>query len=202
MRVVNLGGSDFAEKQCGFSDTRVWFFVAMARGALAVHTFVDGASFPGENQVGAGMCIDQLPIMLKRMFGDFSKKPHVIFSDRGPGFYHRRWGTITSDYDAACHRHGFTPWAGSNAKRGRHSQPPDIADVPLYEAAISILRQHLGKSNAQIREPWKETPAAFARRLSHLVEKINVMCNLSGLCEEFPDRLKQVVLRGGDRLPK
>ena len=67
----------------------------------------------GLREVGA---VDQLPIMLKRMLGDFAKKPHVEFSDRGPGFYHRRWGTITSDYDAACHRHGFTPWAGSNAK--------------------------------------------------------------------------------------
>ena len=87
-------------------------------------------------------------------------------------------------------------------KCGSHAQPPDIADVLLHETAIPILRQYLTKSHAHIREPWKETPAAFARRLSHLVEKINVLCDLSGLCEEFPDRSMQVVLRGCDRLPK
>ena len=64
-------------------------------------------------------------------------KPKTIFSDRGPGCYHRRHGSITSEYDAACHRHGFKLWAGANAKTGLRAQSPDVGDVLLHETATS-----------------------------------------------------------------
>ena len=198
----HLGGSSTAEKQCSSGDTRVWFFVAMARGVFGVHAFSDIDTFPGENQIGAGMCIDRLPGMLDKMLGKDSSKPRTLFSDRGPGFYHRRWGVITSEYDAACQRHGFKPWAGAQAKIGPHAQPPDIADVLLHETAISTLRLRIAKSNATLREPWSETPLEFKARMGELVKAMNETCDFAKLCKGFPERLQALVERQGDRLPK
>ena len=43
---------------------------------------------------GCGMrrCIERLPRMLNQMLGTNMPKPRTIFSDRGPGLYHRRYG--------------------------------------------------------------------------------------------------------------
>ena len=48
----------------------MWFFVAITRDVFGVHVFVDVDTFPGENQIGAGMCIERLPSMLDEMLGN------------------------------------------------------------------------------------------------------------------------------------
>ena len=69
--------------------------------------------------------------------------PRTISTDRGPGFYHRAQGTVTSDFAEACQRLGCKLWAGLDSKRGDHAQPPDIADVLLHAAAVSWIRPRL-----------------------------------------------------------
>ena len=81
------------------------------------------------------------------MLGSGAKLPRTLFFDRGPGFYHRSWGTITGDYESACRSVGFTPWAGSNSKEGPRAQPPDIGDVLLHETAVSWLRREEEKKD-------------------------------------------------------
>ena len=142
-----------------------------------------------------------LPRLLTKMFGSTARKPRTLFTDRGPGFYHRRWGTITGDYESACREHGFKLWAGSNSKNGPHAQPPDVADVVLHETAISWLRREEAESRPVA--PWNETPEELEKRLQQAVARINKDFNVRGLCMEFPDRLHDLANKTyGDRLPK
>ena len=114
---ANLGGSATADKQCGFGSTRVYFGVALTRGVLGIVVFTNVGEFPGETPEGARLLVARLPRLLTKMLGCTARKPRTLFTDRGPGFYHRRWGTITGDYDSACREHGFKLWAGSNSKK-------------------------------------------------------------------------------------
>ena len=173
---VNLGGSVTADKQCGYGSTRVYFGVVLSRGALGVVVFTDVEHFPGETPEGARILVERLPSVLDRMLGRAAKQPHILFTDRGPGFYHRRWGTITGDYETACRSAGFTPWAGSNCKEGPRAPPPDIGDVLLHETAISWLRRE--EESARPRKPWEETPRMLGKRIQTAVNKINKEVNV------------------------
>ena len=197
----NVGGSLTADKQCGFGDTRVFFGVVLTRGLLGVVVFSETGMFPGESPEGARLLVNELPALLNRMLGERTKKPRTIFTDRGPGFYHRRWGTITGDYESALRMHGFKAWAGTNALHGSRAQPRDIGDVLLHETAISWLRRREEKTRP--RKPWLETPMDFAQRLEDVTRGINEDCKVKELCLEFPRRLEQLVHEThGDRLPK
>ena len=109
---ANLGDSSTADKQCNFGDTRVFFGAVLTRGVFGVVVFTEKDEFPGETPEGAGILVRRLPALLDRMLGRSAKKPCMIFTDRGPGFFHRRWGTITSDYEVALREH-------KSSRRGR-----------------------------------------------------------------------------------
>ncbi len=197
----NLGGSSTADKQCSYGDTRVFFFVALTRGVFGVKVFTKDGEFPGETPQGARLLVNNLPGLLRKMLGPQAKMPRTIFSDRGPGFYHRKWGTITGDYESACRSENFKPWAGSNSKAGPRAQPPDIGDVLLHETAIAWLRRQEEKSRPTA--PWQETTKELERRLQKAVKHINATHDVRGLCMEFNQRLSDLVHKTmGDRLPK
>ena len=202
-RSYNFGGSGVAEKQRSYGDTRVWFGVVLTRGVLGVHVFTttDGPEgFPGECPEGARLFVGRLPALLSRMLGPAAKKPRVVFSDRGPGFYHRTTGSITGEYEVACREHGFKPWCGPNARKGPRAQPPDIPDVLLHETAISHLRARVFKSTPA--KPWEETPRELETRLEAAAAHANAEYRLADLCREFPHRLERLVREThGDRLP-
>ena len=197
---INLGGSVTADKQCGYGSTRVYFGVVLSRGVLGVAVFTDVAQFPGETPEGARLLVERLPGLLDEMLGCSSKKPHTLFTDRGPGFYHRRWGTITGDYESACREHGFKPWAGANSKRGPRAQPPDVADFLLHETTVSWLRR-LEERTRPVR-PWEETPGELELRLQQAARWVNENYDVRGLCMGVPDRLRALGEALGDRLPK
>ena len=196
----NMGGTLMAAKQCSYGDTRVYFYVVMTRGQINVHTFTDVGNFPGETQDGAAKCVNQLPQMLTSMLGPTTRKPRMLFTDRGPGFYHRGQGVVTGDYDLARRQHGYGLWAGTNATSGPHAQPPDIADVLLHETAISWFRARIDKSAAMLKTPWEETPKQLAKRFRAAVRDVNATCDVEGLCSSFPKRLAALVKAKGDRL--
>ena len=179
----------------------MFFFVALTRGVFGLKVFLPKAAFPGETPVGARMMVRGLPALLRKMLGPAARLPRTVFSDRGPGFYHRRWGTITGAYESACRATGFTPWAGVNSKEGPRAQPPDIGDVLLHETAVAWFRREEEKTRPQ--RPWTETPEMLEKRIQAAVTKINNVFDVHGLCMEFPDRLKSLVYdTQGDRLPK
>ena len=150
---------------------------------------------------GARILVERLPAVLDKMLGRSAKKPHTIFTDRGPGFYHRRWGTITGDYESACREHGFKPWAGTNSKKGPRAQPPDLADVLLHETAVSWLRRQ--EEQTRPARPWLESPHELEERLQQAADWVNKEFDVRGLCMRLPDRLHALVNETkGDRLPK
>ena len=150
---------------------------------------------------GTRLLAMRLPDTLNRMLGKSVRKPRTSFTDRGPGFYHRRWGTTTGDYESACRELGFKAWAGSNSKYGPRSQPPDLADVLLHETAVSWLRRQ--EEQTRPTKPWEESPQDLAVHLQQGVNRINRSFDVRGLCMELPRRLELLVgTTFGDRLPK
>jgi hypothetical protein len=197
----NLGGSKTAEKQCGSADTRVYYGVVLTRGVVGVIVFLPRANFPGECPEGARMLVARLPALLNKMLGKDTPKPRTLLTDRGPGFYHRRWGTITGDYESACRAHSFRQWAGTNAKQGAHAQPPDLADMLLHETAVPWIVKYLDKTTP--RSPWDETCESLAARIRAAAAHANANYQVKKLCLEFPQRLHDLVHKHhGDRLPK
>ena len=147
------------------------------------------------------MLVGRLPALLNEMLGRSARKPRTIFTDRGPGFYHRRWEAITGDYESACREHGFKSSQGSNSKKGPHAQPGDIGDVLLHETAISWMRRR--EEATRPTKPWEETPHDVAARLQAAVCHVNEQFEARALCKEFPKRLHDLVnTTRGDRLPK
>ena len=75
-------------REAGFvrqrGDTRLWWFIVVARGKVHFEFMPDGWE-----QTGAGIAafIVRLPAILRRMLGPHARLPRVVFSDRGPGFY-------------------------------------------------------------------------------------------------------------------
>ena len=150
---------------------------------------------------GARLLVAALPALLTKMLGATDRHPRTIFSDRGPGFFHKRWGTITGDYEHACREHGFKTWCGTNSKEGPRAQPPDIGDVLLHETSVSWLRR--AEERCRPKVPWQETRKQFAARFQRCVKDINKDYDVLGLCKELPERLQMLVKETqGDRLPK
>ena len=93
--------------------------------------------------------------------------------------------------------------AGSNALKGPHAQPADIADVLPHETATSWLRAGLVASGADLAQTWLETPKEFAARMQRDIRAINRECDVAGLCHQFPQRLQDLAFNSnGDRLRK
>ena len=94
---MNMGGSATAETQASYGDTRVYYGVVLCRGVLGATVFTDVGDFPGETPLGIRYFIERLPALLQTMLGCDTPKPRTIFSDRGPGFYHKCTGYITGE---------------------------------------------------------------------------------------------------------
>ena len=106
--------------------------------------------------------VEELPKILRKMLGAAGAPyPSVVFTDRGPGFYHPSSGTICPAYFAALQHHGFTPWAGEHAKW----QPPDIPDVLLHETAVGWVRKFMKQHPVKLG-------SNMARNISNLGEKL------------------------------
>ena len=84
---------------------------------------------------------------------------------------------------------------GDNAR----SQPGSLQDVLLHETAVSWLRKRLERSTPT--KCWEETREAYGRRLKRCCEEVNKECDVTGLCRDFPKRMKLVSDKDGDRLP-
>ena len=172
--------------------------MALTRGVLGIKVFSKQGVFPGETPEGAGLLVSHLPALLKRMLGSGARLPRTMFSDRGPGFFHRKWGTITGDYESACRECGFKPWAGTNSKKG-----PAISLVRL--AMCSSTRQRFPGCAERKRRP------ALAHRGGRHRWSWNIACSqLFGTSTKnlmfaasrcnFPGRLRTLVVTDGDQL--
>ncbi len=136
------------------------------------HAFAD-KEYHSETQELAADAVEQISRMLSKAFPGC--RPRTLFTDRGPGFYHSRWGTVTADYSAAVTNAGLDLWAGSSAARrsraaGRHRRRvasrgcEQLAAHPLGQSCRSRA-QAVGGDAGRLREALG---AVRPRRERHL----------------------------------
>jgi hypothetical protein len=188
----NLRSSPYVNKTLQWGDRRIWWYIFLTQGKVHVEVLPDGWSqWNGQADVVA-----MLPRILKKMLGRDATHPDVIFTDRGPGYYHPSSGTINSEYLAALTEHGFTPWAGEHSKW----QPPDLADVLLHETAVSWVRKYLKQHPVKLAKNMEENVNRVGAVLQDACSHINAFYEVGDLCNSLPDRLKLVVDGEGERL--
>ena len=76
-----------------------------------------------------------------------------------------------------------------------HSEPL----VLLYKRASTLIE---AARLTQTTPPqcWLETREEYTTRIKGVVEDINRNLDVAGLCNDFPERLQQLIDSGGDRL--
>ena len=140
--------------------------------------------------------VARLPGVLTRLLGPEASWPRVIFSDRGPGFFVSSTGHIVKAYRKALKKYGFRTYQGEDAS----GQPADLADVFPHETAAgwtrTYLRKHPFDRNGSLDDQERRLTAALAA----CGRKANAEYDVAGLCSRFPDRWRELVARGGDRL--
>ena len=97
-------------KQRSWNTMRIWWFPMLARGKLHVEVFDD--SFPGETPQGAAELVAKVRSAPNVRFQSAASRPHVVFTDRGRGFYAPNSGAITIEYKQALHEHGLQAFYG------------------------------------------------------------------------------------------
>ena len=85
---------------------------------------------------------------------------------------------------------------GSDARE----QPGSLEDLMLHETAVAWLRLLLARSTPA--RPWQETREDYATRLRGACGHANEKYDVTGLCQELPQRLQKLVDQEGDRLRK
>ena len=98
---------------------------------------------------------------------------------------------------------GLTSWVGGN-NAPTTWLVPKWGDVYLHETVVSHIRRLLSTDFACNR--LGETPAQFARRMKKLESYMNsdgfAKAGLAGLARDLPARRREVINRGGQRIPK
>ena len=190
----NLRASPYAGKQAHWGDKKVWWFIVLAQGKVHVEVMPPGWTQNGDGQA---QLVSLLPAILRRMLGDQSFIPDVVFTDRGPGFFHPSTGTICPEYVGSLEAHGFKAWAGDHSKW----QPPDLADLLLHETAVAWVRKYLKHHPLPLAHQAQEkNTRALKRTLEAAVDHINTFYAVDDLCRSLPKRLKLLVDEKGERL--
>ena len=192
-RPCNLRGNRDALKQNSWGTVRVWWVPILARGKL--HVEVMPEDFPGETDEGASAMVARVRAAMNVRFpgGD---TPRMLFTDRGPGFYHPGTGGITGGYQAALREHQLRAFQGDDAS----VQPGSLQELMLHETAVAWCRYKLAR-NVPSR-PWLETLEEYKVRLKQVVADINAEHDVAGLCRELPDRVAELAKLKGARLSK
>ena len=155
---TNFRPSPYTNKTTQWGDEKVWWFMVLAQGQVHIH--VVGSQWTQDAR-GQAQMVTALPKVLKKMLGSEADMPDVIFTDRGPGFYHPSSGTVCPEYYEALQQAGLKPWAGENAKW----QPPDIPDLLLHETAVAWVRKFMKQHPVKLGTNME-------RNISNLVEKL------------------------------
>jgi len=189
----NLKAAPYATKQKQWGDQKAWWFIVLTRGKVSLVVMEQGWE-----QTGQGMAdfVGKLPAVLNKMFGGQVKKPRVVFSDRGPGFYTSSTGRIVNAYKEALDEYGFRAFAGDEAKW----QPADLADMLMHETVAAWVRRyfrvHPHTKNAGLDTNYK----SFLEGMQNCEKYINEHYEVSQLCGSMPGRLQKLIEAKGDRL--
>ena len=108
---------------------------------------------------------------------------------------HPSTGSITPQYAEACEKHGFKTWAGDHAKW----QPPDIPDMLLHETAVSWIRKYLKFNPVKFTEDKQANKQRVIDALQDAARYANTYYEVGDLCMAFPERLKVLDAKEGER---
>jgi hypothetical protein len=145
----------------------------------------------GWEQTGQGMTTfaAKLPAVLDKMLGDQVKKPRVVFSDRGPGFYQASTGRIVHAYKGALGANGFRPFAGEEAKW----QPADLADMHTHEAVAAWVRRYFRVHPDTKTADLDRNCKSFLNGMKDCEKYINEHYEILQLCGSMPARLQMLI---------
>ncbi len=164
----------------------------LSRGKLHVDMF--DSDFPGEVPDGARILVEKVRGAVNVRFQQAASKPDTIFTDRGRGFYAPNSGAITTEFEKALDENRFHAFMSDNAR----AQPGSMQDVLLHETAVSWMRTRLGRTTPT--KCWEETREQYGRRLKRCCDEVNKDCDVEGLCNGLPKRMRQLQEKDGDRL--
>jgi len=177
-------------KQNQWGTLKIWWAPVLVRGKLHVVPLPE--DFPGESPEGAAILAAKLLSVLKKRFPN-EALPRIVYTDRGKGFFDLS-GKITPAWDAGLTAAGLRPYQGQDAS----SQPGKMGDTLLHETAVSWLKAGLTETTP--RRPHEETREQFFQRFTQVCAKANKTHDIEGLCQRWPDRLRDVVAKKGDVL--
>ena len=190
----NLQGPKYAKSQKSWGDSRYHWILVLSLVRIHVEVMpVDWLPDAG----GMGVFVKMLPRIFRRVLGRKTRKPRVLYSDRGPGMFVPKTGQVTGPYTEAARKKGFRLYTGESAK----GQPSDVADILLHETAISCFKKALHRTRPKTK-PWKETRQMFAKRVAEVVKEANNECDFRLLSCEYLERLQLLKEKKGVRLRK
>ena len=193
-RGQELEGFTLCWQTSAVGDVKVWWCVALARGKVHIEVMPESWRQNGEGQA---FMVSRLPQVLSALFGESAPKPSVLFTDRGPGFYHPSTGNICPAYLAALKAYGFSPWVGEHALW----QPPDIPDVLLHETVVAWIRKYLKQHPLKLCPDKSTNRERLVSTLAAAADHINQFYEVDQLCMSFPRRLAELVHeKHGERL--
>ena len=160
-----------------------------------LHIEVLGTEFPGENEDGAAILVDQLRRAVDKRFPGTSQ-PKILFVDRGRKFYEKNHGKITPKFKEALTRNRFKAYYGDNAK----AQPGAMHELMLHETAVSWIRYL--EEQTRPKEPWTESVSEYASRMEGIAVDINKRHKVDNLCRALPKRVQKLLEAEGDRISK
>ena len=189
----NLKAAPYATKQQQWGDKKAWWFIVLTRGKVNLVVMNQGWE-----QTGQGMTTfaAKLPAVLEKMLGVQVKKPRVVFSDRGPGFYQASTGRIVHAYKDALDANGFRPFAGEEAKW----QPADLADMLMHETVAAWVRRYFRVHPDTKTADLDRNCKSFLNGMKDCEKYINEHYEILQLCGSMPARLQMLIDAKGDRL--
>ena len=189
---INTAGNKETLKQNSWNTMKIWWLPMLSRGKLHVEMF--DSDFPGEVPDGARILVEKVRGAVNVRFQQAASKPDTIFTDRGRGFYAPNSGAITTEFEKALDENRFHAFMSDNAR----AQPGSMQDVLLHETAVSWMRTRLGRTTPT--KCWEETREQYGRRLKRCCDEVNKDCDVEGLCNGLPKRMRLLQEKDGDRL--
>ena len=117
---LNLLGDDRLLKYNSLDAERAWWIAVLSRGMLHIEPLPE---CPGETPAGAAYAVSKLNGILRQRFPNV-RKPRVVGTDRGVGFFHV-CGKITTEYSEALRSQGMRAMQGEDAR----AQPGKMGDA-------------------------------------------------------------------------
>ena len=142
----------------------------------------------------ARVLVSKVRAAINVRFQGRARRPKLIWTDRGKGFYATNTGRITEQYQRALDEHGFDAMFGADASM----QPGKLQELMLHETAVAWMRLRLARTVPA--KAWKESRKAYTARLKGCCEEINRDLSVAGLCRNLLPRVAACIQAKGGRI--